>query len=354
MQFDSLDDISAFCRDLPAGDAAAADAAALRQQALTKPPGSLGRLEELATWLARWQGREIPRLERVTIAVFAGNHGIAVRGVSAYPQAVTEQMVANFAAGGAAINQIARLAGAELRVVPIKLDRPTRDFTVAPAMDVDEFLRAVDFGYRTVPSDCDLLAVGEMGIANTTTASTLCAALLGGGAARWAGRGTGVDDAGLARKRAAIEAALNLHRAISGDPLSVAAALGGRELAAIAGAILAARCHQIPVLLYGFVATAAIVPLTHLDPGILDHCRAGHVSAESGHRALLRELGLDPLLDRNMRLGEASGAGVAILLLRAALACHAGMATFAEAGVAGADSPRAGRDRERRNSCYNG
>ena len=253
MQFDSLDDISGFCRDLPAGDAHSADAAARRQQMLTKPPGSLGRLEELAIWLARWQACEIPRLDRVTIAVFAGNHGVAARGVSAYPQAVTEQMVANFAAGGAAINQIARLAGAELKVVPIELDRPTRDFTVAPAMDADEFLRAVDVGYRTVPEDADLLVVGEMGIANTTTAAMLCAALLGGGAARWAGRGTGVDDAGLARKRAAVETALDFHRAISSDPLGVATALGGRELAAIAGAVLAARRHQIPVLLDGFV-----------------------------------------------------------------------------------------------------
>lgn len=337
MQFDSLDDISGFCRDLPAGDAHSADAAARRQQMLTKPPGSLGRLEELAIWLARWQACEIPRLDRVTIAVFAGNHGVAARGVSAYPQAVTEQMVANFAAGGAAINQIARLAGAELKVVPIELDRPTRDFTVAPAMDADEFLRAVDVGYRTVPEDADLLVVGEMGIANTTTAAMLCAALLGGGAARWAGRGTGVDDAGLARKRAAVETALDFHRAISSDPLGVATALGGRELAAIAGAVLAARRHQIPVLLDGFVATAAVVPLARLRAGMLDHCRAGHVSAESAHRALLAELGLDPLLDLDMRLGEASGAGVAILLLRAALACHAGMATFAEAGVSGAD-----------------
>jgi nicotinate-nucleotide--dimethylbenzimidazole phosphoribosyltransferase len=337
MQFDSLDDIRTFCRDLPGGDAAAADAAALRQQALTKPPGSLGRLEELAVWLARWQGREIPTLDRVTIAVFAGNHGVAARGVSAYPQAVTEQMVANFTSRGAAINQIAGQAGAKLRVVPIELDRPTRDFTVAPAMDIDEFLRALEIGYRTVPPQCDLIAVGEMGIANTTTAATLCAALLGGGALQWAGRGTGVDDAGLARKGAAIEAALDFHSAISGDPLNVAAALGGRELAAIAGAVLAARANRIPVLLDGFVATAAIVPLTRLNGDILDHCRAGHVSAESAHRALLRELGLDPLLDLNMRLGEASGAGVAILLLRAALACHAGMATFAEAGVSGAD-----------------
>jgi nicotinate-nucleotide--dimethylbenzimidazole phosphoribosyltransferase len=178
--------------------------------------------------------------------------------------------------------------------------------------------------------------VGEMGIANTTAAATLCAALLGGGAARWAGRGTGVDDDGLSRKVAAIEAALNFHARVLGDPLAVAAALGGRELAAISGAVLAARQRGVPVLLDGFVATAAVLPLARLAPGMLDHCRAGHVSAESGHRDLLRELALDPLLDLDMRLGEASGATVAILLLRAALACHNGMATFAEAGVSGA------------------
>ena len=336
MPFASLDDIRAFCRDLPGGDRRFADVAARRQQNLTKPPGSLGRLEELAIWLAQWQSRESPRLDRVTIAVFAGNHGVAARGVSAYPPAVTAQMVANFVAGGAAINQIAKAAAAELRVVPIQLERPTRDFTEAAAMNPDEFLEAVDAGYRTVPEDCDLLAVGEMGIANTTTAAMLCAALLGGGGARWAGRGTGVDNNGLARKRAAIEAALHFHRAILGDPLAVAAALGGRELAAIAGAVLAARRHHIPVLLDGFVATSAVLPLARLDPRALDHCRAGHVSAEAGHRDLLRELKLDPLLDLNMRLGEASGAAIAIPLIRAALACHAGMATFAEAGVSGA------------------
>jgi nicotinate-nucleotide--dimethylbenzimidazole phosphoribosyltransferase len=333
MHFNSLDDIRAFCRDLPRGDASSGDAATRRQQTLTKPPGSLGRLEELASWLACWQGREVPRLNHVTVAVFAGNHGVAVRGVSAYPQAVTAQMVANFTNGGAAINQLAGLADAKLHVVPIELERPTGDFTVAPAMDIDEFLDAVDIGYRTVSPDTDLLAVGEMGIANTTTAAALCAASFGGGAVRWTGRGTGVDDAGLTRKHTAIEAALKFHRAILADPLKVAAALGGRELAAIAGAVLAARQARIPVLLDGFVATAAIAPLARVEASIVDHCRAGHVSAESGHRALLRELNLDPLLDLNMRLGEASGAAVAILLLRAALACHAGMATFAEAGV---------------------
>jgi nicotinate-nucleotide--dimethylbenzimidazole phosphoribosyltransferase len=336
MRFNSLDDIRAFCRALPGGDAGAADAAARRQQNLTKPPGSLGRLEELAIWLAQWQARELPRLDRVTIAVFAGNHGVAARGVSAFPPEVTAQMVANFTAGGAAINQIAELAGAELRVVPLELERPTRDFTVAAAMDTAEFLAAVDAGYGALPDGCDLLVVGEMGIANTTTAAMLCAALLGGGATRWAGRGTGVDDDGLSRKRAAIEAGLNFHRGLLGDPLGVAAALGGRELAAISGAVLAARQRRVPVLLDGFVATSAVLPLARLATGMLDHCRAGHVSAEAAHRDLLRELALDPLLDLDMRLGEASGAGVAILLLRAALACHNGMATFAEAGVSGA------------------
>jgi nicotinate-nucleotide--dimethylbenzimidazole phosphoribosyltransferase len=336
MRFASVDDIRAFCRDLPDGDKRFAEMAAQRQQNLTKPPGSLGRLEELAVWMALWQARETPRLDRVVIAVFAGNHGVASRGVSAYPPTVTAQMVGNFAAGGAAINQIAKAASAELHVVPIELERPTYDFTATAAMNPQEFLAAVDIGYRAVPENCDLLAVGEMGIANTTTASALCAALLGGGAAHWAGRGTGVDDDGLKRKRATIGAALNFHRDILDDPLAVAVALGGRELAAIAGAVLAARRHHIPVLLDGFVATAAVLPLSRVNARALDHCRAGHVSAESGHRDLLRELKLDPLLDLDMRLGEASGAGVAILLARAALACHAGMATFAEAGVADA------------------
>ncbi|WP_431016534.1 nicotinate-nucleotide--dimethylbenzimidazole phosphoribosyltransferase [Bradyrhizobium pachyrhizi] len=336
MQFSTLDDIRGFCRDLPQGDEASAAAAAQRQQNLTKPPGSLGRLEEVAIWLARWQRRELPRLDQVTIAVFAGNHGIAERGVSAYPSEVTAQMVANFAAGGAAINQIARLAGAELRVEPLELARPTRDFTTGPAMDAADFLVALDTGWRTVPEQCDLLVVGEMGIANTTVAATLCAALMGGRGVRWAGRGTGVDDAGLIRKRTTIDAALKVHRGVNDDPLVTAMSLGGRELAAIAGAVLAARARCIPVLLDGFVATAAVLPLARLAPDSLAHCRAGHVSAELGHRELLRELELAPLLDLNMRLGEGSGAGVAILLLRAALACHGGMATFAEAGVSGA------------------
>jgi nicotinate-nucleotide--dimethylbenzimidazole phosphoribosyltransferase len=333
--FASLADLRAACLDLPAGDERAAAAVAERQAQLTKPPGSLGRLEELVAWLARWQGCERPRLEQVDILVFAGNHGIAAQGVSAYPAAVTAQMVANFSAGGAAINQLAGTAGANLRVLPLALEQPTTDFTVGPAMTERTFLVCVAAGYEAVAPTADLVCLGEMGIGNTTTAAALAAALFGGSAALWAGRGTGVDEAGLARKRDVIERALAQHATLAHDPLALAAALGGRELAAILGATLAARKRRIPVVLDGFVSTAAVAPLAKLNPAALAHTLAGHLSAEAAHRLLLNELDLPPLLDLGMRLGEGSGAALAVSLLRAALACHLGMATFAEAGVAG-------------------
>jgi nicotinate-nucleotide--dimethylbenzimidazole phosphoribosyltransferase len=332
--FSSLNDLRAACLDLAAGDPKAAAAAAGRQSQLTKPPGSLGRLEDIVVWLAQWQGRNMPRLDRVDILVFAGNHGVTQQGVSAYSAEVTAQMVANFSAGGAAINQLARTVGANLRVVPLALEEATADFTQAPAMNENEFLTAVSTGYSTVAPGTDLVCLGEMGIGNTTAAAALAAALFDGGGSRWAGRGTGVDDAGLARKRAAIDLGLARHAAMLGDPLSSAAALGGRELAAILGAALAARHRRIPVLLDGFVCVAAVAPLMKLRADALDHAMAAHVSAEAAHRMLLTELRLDPLLDLGMRLGEGSGAALAVSVLRAALACHAGMATFAEAGVA--------------------
>ena len=338
MMFRTLDELDRACRDLPAGNKGASDAVRGRQDTLTKPPGSLGRLEELCAWLARWQGRADPALDRPHVLVFAGNHGVVARGVSPYPPEVTAQMVANFSSGGAAINQLARLSGAALSVVPLELESPTADVTQAPAMTEHEFLREVDAGYRAVDVECDLLALGEMGIGNTTAAACLAAALFGGDGTRWAGRGTGVDDAGLARKRAAVDTALERHSAVRGDPLRAAMSLGGRELAAILGAALAARTRRIPVLLDGFVCTAAAAPLALLTPGGLDHAQVAHVSAEAGHRAMIAELGQRPLLDLDMRLGEASGAALAILLLRAALACHKGMATFAEAGVRDRDT----------------
>jgi nicotinate-nucleotide--dimethylbenzimidazole phosphoribosyltransferase len=335
--FASFADLRAACLDLPGGHPAAGAAVAAREDQLTKPPKSLGRLEEITAFLAHWQGHAPPRLDRADILVFAGNHGVTRQGVSAYPSEVTVQMVANFSHGGAAINQLARMAGARLNVIPLSLDVPTADFTETAAMTEADFLAAVGTGYDAVSPDTDLVILGEMGIGNTTSAAAIAAALFGGqgssNGARWAGRGTGVDDDGLARKRDVIDRALARHASILHDPLQVAAALGGRELAAILGACLAARAHTIPVLLDGFVCTAAVAPLYKLRTDTLAHALAGHVSAEAGHRMLLDELNLKPLLDLNMRLGEASGAATALLLLRAALACHTGMATFAQAGV---------------------
>lgn len=328
-----IDAIRATCSSFPDGVKDAEAAALERQSMLTKPPGSLGRLERIAAFLAGWQGRAVPKLDNVSVLVFAGSHGVTAQGVSAFPAEVTAQMVANFAAGGAAINQLARQAGATLDVVELDVDRPTGDFTQGPAMSEDDFAAAVAKGRAAVKPDIDLICVGEMGIGNTTAAAALSAALFGGSGTEWVGRGTGVDDAGLARKAAAVDAALARHGNALRDPLEAARLVGGRELSAILGAVLEARLRSIPVLLDGFVATAAAAPLARLVDGGLAHALAGHVSAEAQHRRLLGLLGLDPILDLGMRLGEASGACLAVNILRGALACHAGMATFAEAGV---------------------
>ena len=333
MSVASLGELETLCQDLPSGDEGAATAAENRQDVLTKPRRSLGRLEELVIWLARWQRRAMPVLDKVEVLIFAGTHGVTARGISAFPSEVTGQMVGNYAAGGAAINQLARQANASLRVFPLSVENPTADFTTAPAMQNDEFLEAVNTGYEAVDPDCNLVCLGEMGIGNTTVAAAVCLGLFGGSARDWTGLGTGVDEAGLARKIAAVEGAVCVNRDRLGDPLSLLAALGGRELAAIFGAALACRRQNIPVIVDGFVATAAVAPLARLAPGGLDHAVAGHLSSENAHRALLAELNMRPLLDLDMRLGEGSGAAVAINILRSALACHAGMATFAQAGV---------------------
>jgi nicotinate-nucleotide--dimethylbenzimidazole phosphoribosyltransferase len=328
-----FDDLKARLRQLSGPDQEAAAAARRRQASLTKPPGSLGRLEELALWLAAWQGREPPRLERALVLVFAGNHGVAARGVSAYPAEVTAQMVRNFEAGGAAINQLCRVAGARLAVIPLDLDRPTGDFCIAPAMTEAACVEALNRGMAAVAPDLDLLAIGEMGIGNTTAAAAIGAALYGGPAAWWTGPGTGLDQHGVAHKAAVVGRALTRHAEAFRDPLEVLRRLGGREIAAMVGAMLAARLLRVPVLLDGFVAGAAAGVLQALAPVALAHVQAAHLSAEPGHARLLERLELRPLLELDMRLGEASGAALAVLLCRAALACHTGMATFAEAGV---------------------
>jgi nicotinate-nucleotide--dimethylbenzimidazole phosphoribosyltransferase len=325
-------DIRALMADLPAPDAGAAAAARAREAQLTKPPGALGRLEGLAEWHASWRGGP-GALARPQVIVFAGNHGVAARGVSAYPPQVTAQMVANFQAGGAAINQMAALASARLDVHALELDRPTADFTQGPAMDEAEATAAFAAGMAAVDPAAGALVVGEMGIGNTTAAAAICAALIGGMPGDWAGRGTGVDEAGLTRKAQAVAEGLAANPGRTG--LGVLAALGGREIAAMAGAILAARLHRVPVLLDGYICCAAALCLQAEAAGALDHCRAGHRSAEHAHGRVLGALGLDPLLDLGLRLGEGTGGALALQALAAALACHSGMATFGEAGVSG-------------------
>ena len=331
----SFDEVRALLAELPGPESSASAAAVAREAQLTKPAGALGRLEELSVWLATWQGRHPPRMERPHTAVFAGNHGVAAQGVSAYPAEVTRQMVANFIEGGAAVNQLCAVADSALRVHEMGLEEPTRDFSEAPAMDEADCAKAIAYGMMTVEDGLDVLALGEMGIANTTSAAAICHALFGGRAADWVGRGTGVDEAGLARKAQVVKAAVAKHRDAMTDPLEVLRHLGGFELAAILGAVMAARMARTPVLLDGYACTAAAAVLHALDGRALDHCQVAHVSAEPGHRRLLERLDKRPLLDLGMRLGEASGAVLAIPLLKAACACHSAMATFEEAGVSG-------------------
>ncbi|WP_038037108.1 nicotinate-nucleotide--dimethylbenzimidazole phosphoribosyltransferase [Thermopetrobacter sp. TC1] len=328
-----LDDIRAHIAAMPGPDTEAEQKARARDRYLTKPPGALGRLEEIAFWLSAWQGRHPPSAERIEVAVFAANHGVAARGVSAYPAEVTAQMVANFRAGGAAINQICTAFGLGLKVHELALEKPTADITKAPAMSEKECAATIAYGFQAVEDQPDVLCLGEMGIANTTIASALLAALYGGPVRDWVGPGTGVDEAGIARKVAVIEEALALHGPHLDDPLEILRRLGGREFAAILGAIIAARHARVPVILDGFMVTAAAAILHALDPAAIDHCIAGHVSAEPAHARALEKIGKRPLLDLDMRLGEGTGAGLAAAIIRAAAATHGGMATFAEAGV---------------------
>ena len=329
----SLADIAALSAKLPGPDQPSIEAARARQNQLTKPPGSLGKLEEIAVFIAGWQGTDRPKIDRAQALVFAGNHGICAQGVNPFPQAVTAQMVANFEAGGAAINQLCRANGAELTVIPLDLDRPTRDFTQAPAMTEAETLAAIRTGAEAVDPKADILLLGEMGIGNSTIAAALACAAFGGEPADWVGAGTGSNADGIALKARVIAEGIAKHG--TDNPLMALAHLGGREQAAICGAVLAARAARIPVLLDGYICTAATAPLHAADPALLDHCLIGHASAEPGHARLTRAMGKPPVLDFAMRLGEGTGAALALGIVRSALACHNGMATFAEAGVAG-------------------
>ena len=313
-------------------DDSAAAAARARQAELTKPPGSLGRLEELAVFMAGWQGRERPRIDRAQALVFAGNHGVTAQGVNPFPVEVTAQMVENFRNGGAAINQLCRLAGADLSVIALDLDRPTEDFTQGMAMEVPDLVAAIQTGKNAVDPEADVILLGEMGIGNSTVAAALAAATFGGNAEDWVGPGTGADDDIMARKINAVNAGLKRHKGAA-TAASILGSYGGREQAAICGAVIRARELGIPVILDGFICSAAAGVLLVNDPEALDHCLLGHESAEPGHRRLVAVIKKQPVVTLDMRLGEGSGAAVALLILRAALECHNGMATFGEAGI---------------------
>ncbi len=328
-----FDDIRALLGRMPVLDVAATQAIRSHDLELTKPPGSLGRLEDLVSWLGAVQGKARPSIDRPLVAVFAGNHGVTARGVSPYPSSVTAAMVANFAGGGAAINQICATYGLGLKVFELALEIPTEDIASAPAMDEAGCAATIAFGMEAIAGGTDLLCLGEMGIGNTTIAAAIYHGLWGGDASDWVGRGTGLDDEGLRRKADVVRMAVDLHRPHLGDPLELLRRLGGREIAALVGAILAARIEGVPVILDGYVVCAAAAVLHALDPATLDHCVAGHRSAEGAHGVVLQKIGKVPLLDLGLRLGEGTGAALAAGIVKAALACHLGMATFGQAGV---------------------
>jgi nicotinate-nucleotide--dimethylbenzimidazole phosphoribosyltransferase len=322
---------------MPEGNEEAVDAVRLHDAQLTKPPGSLGRLEELVEWLARWQGRSQPSFDNPMVAIFAGNHGVTDQGVSAFPREVTAQMVANFTAGGAAISQICAQHELNLRVFELALELPTGDITQTAAMDDKMCAATIAYGMEAIAGKPDVLAIGEMGIGNTTVAAALYAALYGGSGADWVGRGTGVDDAGLRRKADAVDRAVARHKDSLGDPLAILARLGGREIAAMLGAIIAARQQHIPVMVDGFVATSAAAVAHAVNPDAIAHCVFAHASAEHAHRKVLEKLGVRPLVDLDMRLGEGSGAALGLVLAKTALHLHQHMATFQSAGVSNKD-----------------
>lgn len=328
------------------------EAAAARQGQLTKPPGSLGVLEHIAIDFAGWQGRLIPQIERIKIIVFAGDHGVVASGVSAFPQAVTVEMVKNFSKGGAAISVLAKYLAAQLEVVNVgtvsdpgplpgvlsaRQGPGTADMSMGAAMNEEQLVGAMNVGraavLRAKEEGVQLLLGGEMGIGNTTAASAVGSVFTGLTPALMAGPGTGLDTVGISKKAAIIQKALDINKPDAKDPLDVLRKVGGFELAALAGFYITAAQVGIPVVIDGFIATSAALAAVRLQPRLMDWMLSAHLSEEPGHSALLAALGGRALVDLEMRLGEGSGAAIAVPMLQMACALHANMATFAEAGV---------------------
>jgi nicotinate-nucleotide--dimethylbenzimidazole phosphoribosyltransferase len=296
---------------------------------LTKPLGSLGKLEDIVKWLSVWQKTDTPHLTKPYCIVFAGNHGVTAQNISAYPAFVTEKMVQNFLRGGAAINQICKLNNIEFECIPVFQDRYTNDISQQPAMSEKDFVEAFYIGYNAVPQ-CDILILGEMGIGNTTAATAIATATLGLPAMQLTGKGTGIDETILLHKANIIEQSVHLHKHAMQNPLHILSHLGGFELAALAGAIIASRQKSIPLLLDGFIVTAVACVLYSINSNILDHTMAGHLSDEKAHSILLNYIEKQPILHLNMRLGEASGAALCYTIVKNAIYLYDNMATFAD------------------------
>jgi len=312
------------------GDSEAADAVRARAADILRPAGALARFDEVAAWVAEWQRTSTPAVRKPAALIFAADHGVTVAGVSKYPIDVTAAMLAAYRAGKSTVSAFASVAGASVEAIDVGVGRPTGDIRFESAMSVDRFEEACAAGRQSVERlDADLLVLGEMGIGNTTAAAAVAAALAGGDVAAWVGRGTGVDDEGLTRKRDAVRMAVDRIAGVL-DPLEVLREVGGAELVAMAAAIVAARSRRLPVLIDGYVVTASALPLSMARPDALDHCLVGHCSSEPGHRRLLERLGKQPLLDLEMRLGEGSGAMAAVPLVAMACAGITEVPTFGE------------------------
>jgi nicotinate-nucleotide--dimethylbenzimidazole phosphoribosyltransferase len=315
---------------MPRGDSVAGEAVRARAAEILRPAGALARLDEIAAWVAEWQGTPNPAVRKPAALIFAADHGVAAAGVSKYPIDVTAAMLAAYRAGKSTISAFAAIAGATVSAIDVGVGRPTGDIRIEPALSRERFDEACTAGREAVEAlDTDLLVLGEMGIGNTTAAAAVVAAISGGDIAQWVGRGTGVDDEGLARKCDAVRMAVERIAGVE-DPLEVLREVGGAELVAISAAIVAARLRGLPVLLDGYVVTASALPLHATSSAALDHCQVGHCSAEPGHRTLLRAIGRQPLLDLEMRLGEGSGAMAAVPLVAMACAGITEVPTFGE------------------------
>ncbi len=321
----SFKEIQNLLLNIPGPDLVANSKAVSREEKLYKPVGALGRLEEISQWVCKWQARYPPRIERPRICIFVGNNGVIESNFLSLSTEVTKQGITNFINGGAAANQLAEMVDAELRVYEMALEEPTRDFTLGPAMLEDECVRAISYGMTAVDDGLELLALGDLGITSNAPAATICYALIGGDVEDWIWSSSIYENTNIDRKTEIIINGCNMNEKDMLDPLNILRCVGGQEISAILGAIIAARFARTPVLLDGYASLAAALILFKLSPNLIDHCLVSHISSGTPVEKVSHKMGKEPLLNLNISLGEATGAVLAINIVRAALFCHNGI-----------------------------